>query len=408
MTNQLGFFSYVHADDENDGGRVAQLGRDILSELKAITGDGEVELFLDRDDLHAGDHWREKVDEALSNVAFFIPIITPRFFQSVECRRELQFFSDKAEKLGITEIILPILYIDVPELREIEPDLDLVRLIKRIQWEPWNELRLEGRESSDYLKGKHRIAQELNRRRLQIESKDIIPAATRYQEELNQFFRKTVSEPPSGTDGKVAPAEETEDEEPDIVGLLANMEDAQPKLTQVLSEISSELMTYGEIMSRGTEDIQKGNDEGKGFAWRLVIARRLTTEIVSPIERIEEGTRKYLSYLNEIDLGFRVLLPRLVDEVRDDPGVMPNVREFLRIWRGMCDAASGATDSILQMVELMKPLEKLSKDLRAPLRRMRTALVSMAEAQDVLNDWITMMDASGIEYSDETNSDISE
>ncbi len=82
----LGFWSYVHANDEVDMGRVTQLAIDIVGHYRAITGES-IRLFLDRDDLHWGDQWREQVAEALSNVAFFIPVVTPRYFQRVESRR---------------------------------------------------------------------------------------------------------------------------------------------------------------------------------------------------------------------------------------------------------------------------------------------------------------------------------
>jgi hypothetical protein len=52
----------------------------------------------------------------------------------------------------------------------------------------------------------------------------------------------------------------------------------------------------------------------------------------------------------------------------------------------------------LGMVESFRPIEKLSKDLRAPLRKMRTTFISMSEAQAVIQEWMTMVEATGIEY----------
>jgi hypothetical protein len=91
MAEMLGFWSYVHADDEMDWGRISNLARDIVGHYEGLRAE-KIELFLDRDDLHWGDQWRHKIDAALSNVAFFVPVITPRYFASAECRRELQFF----------------------------------------------------------------------------------------------------------------------------------------------------------------------------------------------------------------------------------------------------------------------------------------------------------------------------
>lgn len=87
-----GFFSYVHADDEAERGRIAQLARDIAERVEMLTGE-TIELFFDRDDLEWGDDWRNRIDNSLASTAFFIAILTPRFFTSSECRREAQFFT---------------------------------------------------------------------------------------------------------------------------------------------------------------------------------------------------------------------------------------------------------------------------------------------------------------------------
>lgn len=55
MTAAGGFWSYVHADDEADAGRVAQLARDVVAQFEMLTGE-PIELFLDRDALAWGDH----------------------------------------------------------------------------------------------------------------------------------------------------------------------------------------------------------------------------------------------------------------------------------------------------------------------------------------------------------------
>jgi hypothetical protein len=90
LSTSQGFWSYVHADDAAEGGRITDLARHLQAQYEMLTGDALV-LFLDRDALKWGDEWRNKVDESLAGIAFFIPLMTPRYFLSAECRRELQF-----------------------------------------------------------------------------------------------------------------------------------------------------------------------------------------------------------------------------------------------------------------------------------------------------------------------------
>ena len=109
------FWSYVHADDAAEVGRVVALGHDVQKQYGLVTG-GRLELFLDRDAIEWGDDWRERIAEALSAATFFVPIMTPRYFDSAECRRELITFAREANRLGVESLLLPILYVTVPDL----------------------------------------------------------------------------------------------------------------------------------------------------------------------------------------------------------------------------------------------------------------------------------------------------
>jgi len=92
-----GFWSYVHDDDDAEGGRITALARDLSAQYEMLTGES-IDLFLDRDDLEWGNDWRATVDGSLAVTAFFIPVLTPRYFSSAECRRELNAFVRKAKR----------------------------------------------------------------------------------------------------------------------------------------------------------------------------------------------------------------------------------------------------------------------------------------------------------------------
>jgi hypothetical protein len=74
-----GFWSYVRADDRAEGGRIVQLARDVKQQFEFLSGE-EIELFLDVDGIGWGDDWRDKIDDRLAKAAFFIPVLTPRYF----------------------------------------------------------------------------------------------------------------------------------------------------------------------------------------------------------------------------------------------------------------------------------------------------------------------------------------
>src|SRR5437773_5014615 len=109
------FWSYSHRDNALDGGRVLRLAQQVQAEYELLTG-ADLSLFVDHAAIEWGQHWRERIDEALATTTFFIPVITPRFFASDECRRELITFAGHAKSLGVEALLLPILYVSVPGL----------------------------------------------------------------------------------------------------------------------------------------------------------------------------------------------------------------------------------------------------------------------------------------------------
>ena len=148
-----GFLSYVHKGDEADSRRISRLANDIVAQHELLTGD-TIELFIDRKEIRWGDKWREKIDGNLGSVAFFIPVLTPRYLKSPECRRELQFFIRKAKKLGLNELLLPLYYVNIPSFDDESVENGLIRAVREFHYEDWRELRFADVNSEEYRREK--------------------------------------------------------------------------------------------------------------------------------------------------------------------------------------------------------------------------------------------------------------
>src|SRR4051812_44638633 len=109
-----GFWSYVHDDDHGEQGRVLDLATDLQTEFAAITA-GSLQLFIDRTSLEWGADWRARINEAIAQAAFLIPVITPRYFISQACRDEILAFAAAAEAAGVADLVLPVYWIEVRE-----------------------------------------------------------------------------------------------------------------------------------------------------------------------------------------------------------------------------------------------------------------------------------------------------
>ena len=69
---------------------------------------------------------------------------------SAECRRELRFFAGRATALGLRDLVLPLLYVEVPALHQESAADNPIQLVRTFQWEDWRELRLLNPTGEEY------------------------------------------------------------------------------------------------------------------------------------------------------------------------------------------------------------------------------------------------------------------
>lgn len=377
MATSQGFWSYVHADDEAEGSRISKLARDVASQFEMLTGE-PLELFLDKDAIKWGDDWRNKIDSSLASVAFFIPVLTPRDFMSPECRRELQFFARRAKSLGLSELVLPLLYLDVAGLHDDPPQDDLMALVRTFLWEDWRELRFAEISAAEYRRAVARLAARLLEANRQVEHVDVAARAQRIEEG----------------------AAEDADESPGFIDRIAAAEDALPKLVQTITAIGKEIELIGRTMQEASADIQRRERQSKGFAARLLVARRIARQLSDPVERIRSFGSEFLSQLHEVDQGFRTIIEHAASEIDRDPSSRTPVCEFFGAVRNMSAAAHEGLGSLHVLIDAITPVEKMSRDLRPVLRRLRQGLTAMLEAREVSDDWIQLIQATGIPCDD--------
>jgi CheY-like chemotaxis protein len=120
MNGPEAFLSYTRLDDEFFGGAITSLRRLLELGVQVVTGDRAFNIFQDVDGIEFGQKWQKRLDEAIANSQFLIPIVTPLFFKSDPCRDELQRFIDHEKQLGRDDLILPIYFVTAPVLERPE------------------------------------------------------------------------------------------------------------------------------------------------------------------------------------------------------------------------------------------------------------------------------------------------
>lgn len=376
MANSKGFWSYVHADDEAEHGRISGLARDVKDQYEMLTGE-EISLFLDIDELRWGEIWRDKIYSNLASVAFFIPVLTPRYFMSPECRRELQFFAGHATELGIKELILPLYYVNVPAIEDKTTADGLIELVCTFQREDWRNLRFLDVTSERYRRGAAKLADRLfeaNRR------------ADRRAEETTAAISSQVVEVPKG---KI-------DEVPGVLDKLASAEEKLRKWPDTLKATTQNVELIAKIMQESTNDINKANSQGAGFAARLIVVRRMALQLEEPTKNIWSLSNEFVSQVHSVDEGFRIIIERAPAEINDNPDAKANFCNFFDKVRELTASSHSALESTQVMIDTIEPLERMSRDLRPVLRRLRQGLTIMVESREVIDEWVHLIESSGV------------
>ena len=377
MSNFKGFWSYVHADDQAESERITRLARDVKEQFQMLTGE-EISLFLDKDSLEWGENWREAIDSNLSSVAFFIPVMTPRYFMSPECRRELQTFARRATNLGIRELVLPLLYVDVPEVHNENTTDELIQLVRTFQWEDWRERRFLDVMSEGYRRGVSQLANRL------------VEANRQAETSAHAIVSST----------EVTESEANLEDTPGIIDRLANAEKKLQNMPDTTRAITKDVNLIGQYMRESTADIERANSQGKGFSARLIITRKLATRLEEPVENIWLLSNEFASQIHDVDDGVRIIIERAPMEITDNPAAKENFCDFFTSILGWADATKQALEGVQSMLTAMEPIEKMSRDIRPVVRHLRKGLTIQKVAMEVGLEWVELIESSGIECED--------
>lgn len=361
-----GFLSYVHADNDAEGGRIVQLAADVRDQYQLLTGEA-VELSVDEAVLSWGDDWRARLDELLQTAVFIIPVITPSFFRSAECRRELQEFTRNAEQLGVQELILPILYVTVEELSDPESPDEAVQLVQRYQWKDWRDLRFEDRLSPAYRRAVAELAEKIRgiNAMLQLRVMDTIPVTD---------------------DVTVLLATEEEG----IIDKLAKFEEVMPSWTATMEEIAKEIQIIGDLVESASADLSRSDEQGRGFIGRVNEGRKLAAALEAPVARMVELANTWTSQLYVVDVGYRVLFEHLPAEVADDPTRGEEALQFAAQIEDLVKSSDESFVSTKGMAETIRPLIPLSRDLKPRFRDLDQALTVLLEGGEVIRGWLPL------------------
>lgn len=366
-----GFWSYAHADDKRTKGKVLRLANEIGDAFSLLTGE-EVDIFVDRNSLDWGDVWRKRIDQALQETTFFIPIVTPSFFLRQECRNELLKFDGYAKSLGAEELLLPILFVDVEDLDEDSAD-EAKALIASTQYVDWRELRMADENSERYLQSVNALAERL----VEI-TRNYAAKPTLIPSEL----------PPNDEVGREG------DGGPGLFDLIAEMEEDLPRWAETVQAFPGYIEEVGRITKSWGEQLAEANSAGKGFAHRVVLFRKMAAELDGPARMILNLGEEYASQLVGVDRGMRALIA--LASSSDSPEGLEGAKKLFKNVLHMVEASNGQAGSLKELSGVMEGPARQSRDLRPVLNNIDSGLRGILDSQAVLDEWKRLILATEI------------
>ncbi len=360
-----GFWSYTHRDNDLDGGRIIRLAEAIGNEFELITGE-ELQVFVDNKSIAWGDLWRIRIDSALDSIAFLIPVLTPRFFKSQECRKEVLTFAIHAANVGLDDLLLPIHYVDVPRLFDNPGGDEVMALVAQRQIVDWRSLRLEAEDSPKYRKAIHDLA---------------IRLSVLVEEAL------AVETPPLS-------AAVDSDQTPGFIEAVAEAEVTMPKWSQTVEQLSAATEEIGSHLAWATSEFSISDTQGKGFAGRLNVTRELSARLEEPIRRTSELGAQYLEQLSAIDPGILELI-RVVGEGGLDEEDASTARDFLETVKGLASSSTGAMVHIGTFADGIRDSARNSRELRPLMNKLLDALQKVLDGTIIMDEWVRSIDRLG-------------
>lgn len=351
------FWSYSHADEENDH-RIITLFEDVCKKFGAITGEEVGSYFVDKQSIDWGEEWKTKIVDNINNLPFFIPILTPRYFKRPECIAELKTFMRKAEQQQSSELLLPILFIDVPEFQDSNCSDDLINQLKKIHYENWTDLRFEERDSTKYRRAVHSLASKLKKKNKSLEHK---------------ITRITV-----------APID---DGEPGFIDIWSDFENELAEFGPKLVRANDLMNKISGVTNDHTEILRTLTAQGKTPAVKALAIKSLSEKITEPVDEFYEATREYTNLVFSLDKKFPLLVDYLInfgDSTNDGGHSVTSMKESIK---ELAENMNSSNTSVEQTIQTCEALGRVSRDLRPVLRKQNAALRLMQEAVISINHW---------------------
>ena len=368
-----GFWSYVHEDNENEDGRILELADRLKRRYKTLSG-RNLRLFTDRE-IEWGAKWKEVIYDALTTSTFLIAIVTPSFLQSRACRDELLQFAENARRRDVPELLLSIVWVDIPDLDT--DDSDKVKVaVRDSQFKSFYELSLEDPKGPEVRK----FVDELARRLLQIEE------LVQDRPDIEPSEESKIGNPADDSDSDASPFDS---DEPGYLDADAELGEITDEWLETVQEFQAIMTEIGEITSKYGARMTQANK--KGTSAKVVVARQYATAVTPAAERYHEKSLSYLENTMRVNKQVIVILNHFASEYHA-PGENETIDGTFRSIKELVQAGRDTVKQIEVFQTGVSRVARMSRDVRKPLGIIHRATQNFMDGQAIFDEWSDRID----------------
>lgn len=351
-----GFLSYTRDDNNQFGGVVDRLKTELSGWYEARTG-RRLELFVDRDSIGWGQDWRREIGDSVRSATVFIPVITMRYFNSPACREELLAFYNNAQRLGVTELILPIILSGSQKIRSDSPREE-VQIIESLNYENIENAWNSGYESTEWKRQVSRMVENLE---------------TALERAEGQLLKEDAGEP--------TPSPKSEGEIGETTADFLAMQEKVEEVTADANRVSDTLTAFGEAASRSLSDTDFTTMSPKQRSTKLF---QVANDLRAPSEEFSQTASTFEQKVSSLDADLRATVQEL-NNINH-----PEATILLQNWADSFSAFEEMADVLAQIQSLGETLRiasLINVNVRNALRPALAGIRSTSNAVKTAQAW---------------------
>ncbi|QNE20096.1 hypothetical protein F1D05_22000 [Kribbella qitaiheensis] len=176
---------------------------------------------------------------------------------------------------------------------------------------------------------------------------------------------------------------EVEPDVPGFIDVLAEGEEGTTDIGVRLDAAAKLIEIIGEVVSSAAADLNAPDQQAKGFAHRLQVARKLAQDLDQPASDLEIEINGFATSINSVDAATQYILGVLAE----DPEQLEGSREYLTAITGLADVAEGTTAAVTEMMHNSRDLQKVAKDLKQVGNKISGALSQYLRGVAIIVSW---------------------